>query len=145
MKLQIKTNVQADLDAVKKGFDETLFKSLSPPFPRVELKRFDGSSKGDVVSLELNFIFFKQLWTSEIVEESQDPNEWLFVDEGTQLPFFLRKWRHKHRVLKSDQGSVIVDDIEYAAGNLFFDCLLFPSLALQFLYRRPIYQRVFKK
>ena len=145
MKLQIKTNVQADLDAVKKGFDETLFKSLSPPFPRVELKRFDGSSKGDVVSLELNFIFFKQLWTSEIVEESQDPNEWLFVDEGTQLPFFLRKWRHKHRVLKSDQGSVIVDDIEYAVGNLFFDCLLFPSLALQFLYRRPIYQRVFKK
>ncbi len=60
MKITLRTPVAASLPAVWRGFDEPLFEKLSPPFPPVELVRFDGSHEGDVVSLELNFIFFNK-------------------------------------------------------------------------------------
>ena len=55
MNLTIETAVRQDYLKVKEGFDEKLFTRLSPPFPPVKLIKFDGSQKGDVVSLELNF------------------------------------------------------------------------------------------
>jgi ligand-binding SRPBCC domain-containing protein len=98
MKITIETPVNQDYLQVKEGFNETLFKKLSPPFPPVKLLRFDGSTKGDLVTLELNFIFFKQKWTSEIMEDQTTDKEFYFIDKGIELPFFLKKWTHKHHL-----------------------------------------------
>lgn len=89
MKIVIETPVEQGYLDVKSGFNESLFKSLSPPFPPVKLLRFDGSQKGDLVTLELNFIFFKQKWTSEIIDDKTTDLEFFFVDKGIQLPFFF--------------------------------------------------------
>ncbi|MCH7413129.1 hypothetical protein MM213_06520 [Belliella sp. R4-6] len=145
MDINIETKVEQDYLKVKEGFDETLFKKLSPPFPPVKLLRFDGSSKGDLVTLELNFIFFKQKWTSEITEDRTDEQEFYFIDEGTVLPFFLKSWRHKHRIIKSGEGSIIRDEISYSGPFGLMTLLLYPALYLQFLYRKPIYKKLFKK
>ncbi|MCS5490875.1 SRPBCC family protein [Algoriphagus limi] len=145
MKLQLETQVQQDYLTVKDGFDESLFKRLSPPFPPVKLLRFDGSKKGDVVSLELNFIFFKQKWTSDITEDHTDEKEFYFIDQGTELPFFLKKWTHKHRVIRKEEGSIIRDEIEFEGPNFLLTLLLYPALWVQFIYRKPIYRKIFRK
>ncbi|TFV95813.1 hypothetical protein E4S40_06210 [Algoriphagus kandeliae] len=145
MKLQLETHVQQDYLTVKDGFDESLFKRLSPPFPPVKLLRFDGSKKGDVVSLELNFIFFKQKWTSDITEDHTDEKEFYFIDQGTELPFFLKKWTHKHRVIRKEEGSIIRDEIEFEGPNFLLTFLLYPALWVQFVYRKPIYRKIFRK
>lgn len=145
MKLTLETQVEQDYLTVKDGFQEELFKKLSPPFPPVKLLRFDGSKKGDVVSLELNFIFFKQKWTSDITEDFTDDKEFYFIDQGSQLPFFLKKWIHKHRVISTDKGSLIRDEIDFEGPNGLLTTLLYPALWAQFLYRKPIYRRFFKK
>ena len=145
MKITIETPVEQDYLSVKAGFDETLFSKLSPPFPPVKLLRFDGSAKGDIVTLELNFIFFKQKWTSEITDDQTDEREFYFIDEGIELPFFLKTWRHKHRIIKNDTGSVIRDEITYQGPLGLMTLLLYPALYLQFLYRKPIYKKIFKK
>ncbi|MHA7130560.1 SRPBCC family protein [Algoriphagus namhaensis] len=145
MKLTISTPVEQDYLQVKAGFNETLFVKLSPPFPPVKLLRFDGSTTGDLVSLELNFLLFKQKWTSEIVEDSLDEQEFYFIDEGVQLPFFLKKWRHKHRILKAGSGTVILDEIDYEAPFFLLTWLLYPAMLLQFAYRKPIYKKLFKR
>ncbi|MCH7397660.1 hypothetical protein MM236_06655 [Belliella sp. DSM 107340] len=145
MDINIETKVEQDYLKVKEGFDETLFTKLSPPFPPVKLLRFDGSSKGDLVTLELNFIFFKQKWTSEITEDRTDEKEFYFIDEGTALPFFLKSWRHKHRIIKSGDSSIIRDEISYSGPFRLMTVLLYPALYLQFLYRKPIYKKLFKK
>lgn len=144
MKIAIETPVELGYLDVKSGFDAALFLQLSPPFPPVKLLRFDGSQKGNIVMLELNFGFFRQKWTSEITEESTTALEFYFIDEGIQLPFFLKKWRHRHRVISTGIGSIIRDEIEFEArvGSLSF--LLFPVLWLQFYYRKAIYRRYFK-
>ncbi|SFT76826.1 Ligand-binding SRPBCC domain-containing protein [Algoriphagus locisalis] len=143
MKINLSTQVNQDYLSVKNGFDETLFTKLSPPFPPVKLARFDGSEVGDLVSLELNFLLFKQNWTSEITESSTTESEYFFVDSGTKLPFFLKKWRHKHRIIKHGKNSIIRDEIEFSAPFGLATLLLYPAIYLQFLYRKPIYKKIF--
>lgn len=145
MKITIETPVEQGYLDVKSGFDDSLFKKLSPPFPPVRLLRFDGSQKGDLVSLELNFLFFKQKWTSEITDDKTTELEFYFIDQGIELPFFLKKWKHKHRVISSGIGSVIRDEIEFEAPFRWMTILLFPALWLQFAYRKPIYRKIFKR
>lgn len=145
MKIFIETPVEQDYLTVKAGFDQTLFTKLSPPFPPVKLLRFDGSKTGDLVTLELNFIFFKQKWTSKITDDQTDEKEFYFIDKGTTLPFFLKSWEHKHRIIKKGKGTIIRDEITYQGPFGLMTLLLYPALYLQFLYRKPIYKKLFKK
>jgi ligand-binding SRPBCC domain-containing protein len=143
MKITIETPVNQDYLQVKEGFNETLFRKLSPPFPPVKLLRFDGSTEGDLVTLELNFIFFKQKWTSEITEDQTTDKEFYFIDRGIELPFFLKKWSHKHRIVKDGENSMIRDEIDFQAPFRVLTWLLYPAMLLQFAYRKPIYKKIF--
>lgn len=144
MHLKLKTKVKQDYLSVKDGFDEKLFLSLNPPFPPVKLKEFGGCAKGDKVHLELNFIFFKQDWISDITFDNTSETVFEFIDEGTQLPFFLKYWKHHHIVERvDDNGSYIIDDIEFKSPFKLMDFILYPVLWLQFAYRKPIYKRLF--
>lgn len=143
MKLIVETVVAQNYLQVKEGFTESLFLKLNPPFPPVKLIRFDGSEIGDLVSLELNFLLFKQNWTSKITESQLTEREYFFVDEGIQLPFFLNSWKHKHRLVKNGNQCLIRDEITYQGPNKVITALLFPVLKGQFLYRKPIYQKLF--
>ncbi|WP_247235385.1 hypothetical protein [Telluribacter sp. SYSU D00476] len=144
MRLHIHTPVSAPIRKVWEGFDKSLFLKLSPPFPPVRLLRFDGSHKGDTVSLELNFFLFQEQWTSLITEQESDQEEIFFIDKGIKLPFFLKYWRHKHRLLRQGTGTVIADEIEYRTPFILFDYLMYPVFWAQFAYRKPIYRKVFQ-
>jgi len=143
MKLRIRTSVHQSYQQVWAGFDRNLFLRLNPPFPPVKVLRFDGCHKEDEVHLELNFLLFRQVWKSEIVDQQMSAEEIYFVDEGFQLPFFLKYWRHRHRILRRGSQAEIVDDISFRTPFFLFDYLLYPVLYLQFAYRRPIYRKVF--
>lgn len=145
MKLILKTNVKQSPQQVWAGFNQSLFEKLAPPFPRVRLLRFDGSTTGCIVAVELNFILFRQTWQSDITEHGETEQEIWFVDQGSQLPFFLKFWRHRHRLLQTETGTQIVDDIEYRTGSVAMDYLMFPLMWAQFKYRWPIYRRVFNE
>jgi ligand-binding SRPBCC domain-containing protein len=145
MKIVIETRVEADYLTVKEKFDENLFKALSPSFPKVKVVLFEGSSTGDKVSLEMDLLLFKQRWVSIIVDDATDEHEFFFIDEGEELPFFLGSWRHKHRVIKVDKGSVIRDEIQYTGRYFWMTPLLYPVLYAQFANRGPIYKKYFKK
>jgi len=145
MKLKIQTLVEQDLDTVWNGFTEELFLKLSPPFPPVNLLRFDGSIKGDKVILELNFILFKQVWESLITDNGSTEEEIFFIDKGIKLPFFLKTWNHRHRLIKAEEGTIIADEIEFTAPIPGMELLLYPTLWLQFAYRKPIYKSFFSK
>ncbi|TXE14621.1 SRPBCC family protein [Algoriphagus aquimarinus] len=143
MRLELSCQVNQDFLKVKAGFNESLFSKLSPPFPPVNLVRYDGSETGDMVSMELNFLFFKQKWTSKITDNHTDSKEYYFVDEGVELPFFLKRWKHKHRIIKEGASTIIRDEIEFKAPFGLLSLLLYPALYIQFAYRKPIYKKVF--
>lgn len=143
MRIQIKTEVQSDWKVVESLFNQDLFLKLNPPFPKVRLNRFDGCIKGDIVEMELNFIFWKDIWRSDITSNGSSDQGFDFVDEGAKLPFPFKYWRHHHKVEKSGDKSIIIDDITYKAINPFVTLALYPLLYLQFLYRKPVYKKTF--
>ncbi|MCS6822465.1 MAG: hypothetical protein NZ551_11445 [Microscillaceae bacterium] len=147
MRFVIKTRVSQPISQVFANFNEILFRKLAPPFLPIKLLRFDGCKKGDIVSLELNFILFRQIWTSYITDFQSRAEEIFFIDEGKQLPFFLKSWKHVHRiqaVAYQPMQSYIIDDITFQSPYRWLDLLLLPVLYLQFAYRKPIYKRLFK-
>lgn len=145
MKLKYITQVQQGPQQVMQGFDKDLFIKLSPPFPKVRVLTFGGSKKDDLVELELSFGLFKLKWTSKITDDFQSEDELYFIDEGILLPYPLKNWRHKHIIKKDRNGAKIIDDIEFQSQNKLIDTLIYPFLALQFIYRKPIYRKVFGK
>ena len=145
MRIQIKTEVRSDWKKVESLFNEDLFLKLNPPFPKVRLNRFDGCQKGDIVEMELNFILWKDRWRSDITSNSSNEDGFDFVDEGTKLPFPFKYWRHHHKVEKSENGSLIIDDISYKSLNSVLSLVLYPLLYLQFLYRKPVYKKTFSE
>ncbi len=144
MEIIIKTKVEQSIKEVWNGFNQSLLLKLSPPLPKVTIKKFDGSLKDDEVHLELDLIIFKQEWKSLITEDFQSDGEMYFIDEGTQLPFFIKYWKHKHLMQKSGKGTQIVDHINFKTPSVLLDFIFYPLLYFQFLYRKPIYQREFK-
>lgn len=143
MKINIQTPVNQSVTQVWEQFDDKLLMQLSPPFPPVKLISF-GQQIGDKVTLELNFFIIRQLWVSKITDSSISEDENYFIDEGTQLPFFLKYWKHKHRIVKDGSGSKIIDEIDFRTPTILTDYIFYPILYLQFLYRQPIYRKVFK-
>lgn len=143
MKLSLSTRVTGSAEQIKSGFNVSLFKALAPPFPRLNVKRFDGCKKDDLVELELDFITHKQNWVSLITYDQTTDQLFEFIDIGKELPFPFKKWKHHHLVEKTGTGSVISDNIEYSSGLIILDYLLFPLLFLQFVYRKPVYRKLF--
>ena len=143
MKIYIKTSVNQSLSQVWAGFDDSLFKKLAPPFPHVKVIRFDGCKVGDKVEVELNFIFFKQLWISEIVSQTIDLKQIYFIDKGIKLPFFLKNWQHKHLIVQQENHTEIIDDIDFDTPFWLTNYLMYPFMYLQFWYRKAVYQKVF--
>ena len=135
--------VASDVEAVKNGFNLDLFKELAPPLIQFKVDRFDGCSPGDEVHIRVGLGVMVK-WISEITEEiSNADQEWYFIDEGVKMPFPLVKWKHIHRVVKSDQGSTIIDDINFSCGNSITDKIMRPILKKQFSGRAAIYKKVF--
>jgi ligand-binding SRPBCC domain-containing protein len=143
MRIRIRTTVNQDHRKVWKGLNRELFLKLAPPFPPFKLLRFDGTETGGLVSLELDFIFFKQKWVSEIKEHGEDELGLYFVDHGVELPFFLKKWNHHHGILKKGKKTILVDDIHYETPWILVDWFIYPLMFLQFAYRIPIYKKSF--
>lgn len=144
MHINIKTFVKKSPKEVFEKFDRDLFIKLKPPGIGLKILQFDGCKEGDVVQLELNFGFFRQRWKSLITEFFQDENQIYFIDEayGKDLPFFLKDWKHKHIISKTDNGSAIIDDINYKAP-FGLNLLTYPAVYFQMLFRKPVYKKEF--
>ncbi|MEN7551434.1 hypothetical protein AAG747_26190 [Rapidithrix thailandica] len=144
MKFKVKTAVPQPLVKVWQKFDDQLLQQLTPPYPILRLLRYEGNHTGDLIILELDFVLFKQRWKSQVVNFKLDNQYIAFTDQGIQLPFFLSTWQHTHQLEQtSKQHTIITDEVEYHTPMLVLDYLLYPLLFCLFLYRRPIYKRIF--
>lgn len=147
MRIVIKTKVEQDYKTVFSRFDKDLFLALKPPFLPLTLRQFDGSMKGDEVKIRLGKGFLSQDWDALIIEQQENSDEIFFIDKGTKLPFFLKTWEHKHRILNlKSHNSEIIDDIQYTTPlGKIMDLIFYPVLYIQFWIRRPVYRKYFSK
>lgn len=145
MRILIKTNVEQDYKTVYGKFDVNLFMKLKPPFIGIKVKRFDGCIKGDEIHIEINTLGIKQDWNGLITDNGEYNEEMYFIDVGSKLPYYIKSWKHLHRIIKNGDSSIIVDDINYKTPNIMLDILSYPVMFFQFFYRKPVYKSYFRK
>ena len=144
MNIQLKTKVDGNYKSIMQRFDRKLFEALKPKNAKMKIVEFTGSKKGDLVHLQF-LSPIKAEWISKIIEDGENENEAYFIDEGTQLPFPLSFWKHKHIVRKiDDNSSYIIDDITFEGPNIFFSLLLYPAIYIGFYPRKKVYKSYFK-
>ena len=145
MRLLIRSAVDTPFERVQQNFDRELFEALLPPPFVATLARYDGSVPGDEVHIQFH-LPWRSLWISRITESEHSAGSFHFIDEGIQLPFGLRKWRHQHGVVKIDEHKTqIIDDIRFSTNNKILDVLTWPLLFLAFYPRKWQYKSFFKK
>lgn len=140
MNITLRSKVNGELTTVYNRFDDNLFRYLLPP--GAQLIEFGGSKKGDIVHLKLPIA---GEWISEITENGSSDNTCYFIDEGRKLPFPLKKWKHKHILHRSRNGTIIEDNMSFSTGNIVADILFYPILFFSFLPRSWQYKSYFKK
>ena len=145
MRLLIRSIVATPFEQVQKNFDKELFEALLPPPFVARLVRYDGSVPDDEVHMQFH-LPWRSLWISRITHSEQTATTFHFIDEGIQLPFGLRKWKHQHGVIKIDAHKTqIIDDIHFSTGNKILDLLTLPLMFLAFYPRKWQYKSFFKK
>ncbi len=143
MKIRLTTPLNRDYKEVYQLFNQELFEFLSPVFPKIQVKRFDGSEKGDFIHLKFGFPLYKK-WVSEITEADINSERCYFIDEGRELPPGIVYWKHKHIVKKTGENSCeIIDDIEFKSWNPIFSRIFYPVLYLSFSPRKELYKKFF--
>lgn len=145
MIVTLKTKVKGNYKKVMEAFDIDLFEALKPVGANMEIVEFTGSKKGDKVHLRFNNPV-RMEWISVITEDGADDKEAYFIDQGTEIPFPLCSWRHKHIVKRiSASESEIIDQMEYEGVNKFWTLVLKPALYLAFYPRKKVYKRYFNR
>lgn len=146
MQIKVKTYVKPALEDVYARFDKRLFEALKPRFPKLSIERFDGNEAGSTVRLTLDFILVKQTWESLITYFHANETEVVFVDTGVIMPLGIKKWEHRHMVVKSQKGGTkIIDHIFYSSGFFLWDWMLYPVFLKMFKDRQPVYISYFNK
>lgn len=139
---RIQTPIAASMEHVWAQFDKSLLLKISPPFPKVNIRRFDGCLKGDEVELEINLFGLQILWTSHITESAETPEKIYFIDEGRIVPFGIHTWKHVHSIIATGKDTCLVEDfVTYQTKFTILDYLLFPMLWGMMVYRKPFYQK----
>lgn len=143
MEIRNKTKVKQSYEEVFAALDAEIFVRLAPPFPKVSLLKFEGCKKGDKIDIQLGFGLFKKIWKGEIVHFEHTAEHILFVDEGIQMPFGLKSWKHRHWFKKDGEGTIIEDHITYTTNNKVLDVLVYPQFKSLILWRKPVYKKLF--
>lgn len=144
MQIKVKTPVRESRSKVWSAFNRELFLALAPPYPKVELLRFDGCSVNDEVHLLLKLGFAQLPWNARIVDEGSTETTTYFIDKGIVLPFPLQRWVHVHLIEDSSCGCTITDEVTFTSGNGLVDLLIYPFLFPTIYFRKFIYRRIFK-
>lgn len=125
-------------------FDENLFKALNPWFMPMKVELFEGCLPGNRVIVSLGVKFISAQWISEITSFEKNENEIFFIDIGKKLPFPLKLWEHKHRIVSTSLNQCkIIDEITYQSYCKLLDKILKPLMLLQFGCRKKIYTKFF--
>lgn len=145
----VETPVKGHFVEVFSRMNRNLFNILQPPGVPVTLERYDGEQPGDQIVVVLHLpLLPPQRWQTQITAREILPNEAYFTDAsgpGDALPFFLARWQHRHRIVSDGpERSRIRDEVSFEGPRWLPDWLLLPVLWLQFVWRKPQYQKYFK-
>lgn len=79
-------------------------------FPKITIVSHNGTKKGSVTELDLNFFLFRKKWalTYTDVEEGK-----YFTDHSNTVPFPFKSWEHTHSFIEVGDETVMIDKVKF--------------------------------
>ena len=113
-KITLSSTFNANFREVKENFNKNLFEYLLPKIPPMKIEKYEGNNLGNEIHLSIA----KNKWISVISDIQDQSDEYSFTDTGKSLPYPLKQWNHKHRIVKLNENEVaIIDEIEFRCSN----------------------------
>ncbi|WP_444685662.1 SRPBCC family protein [Alkalicoccus luteus] len=108
------TIIDKPLQEVWDFFQATENLAAITTFPEITVKGSERSEEGAEIELQMNFYAAKLSWKSRISEVSE-PN--YFIDEGIEVPFPFKVWRHVHAFKTEPDGRTkMIDMVQFDAS-----------------------------
>jgi len=122
--------------------DAFQLETLTPPLLRFEVVTPPPIviRAGTLIDYRLRLHGIPIRWQSEI-SEWEPPSR--FVDRQTRGPY--RLWRHEHRFVECDKGTLVIDHVDYrvTGGRLVNRLLVAPDLRRIFVFRMQKLEELF--
>lgn len=116
------SSINADFKKVSSGFNIELFNYLAPSFPKIEVTKFEGIQKEDLIQLKIKIGIKTLNWSGKITHFEKNQQKLYFVDIGTSLPFPFKSWKHHHLILNNGHNkTIIVDKVEHEMISPLFN------------------------
>lgn len=146
MEFEVVTRVEGTLPEIRGRFTEALFRFVIPPGTKIKFLDFGGCNPGNELRMELKLLgVLPQSWHNLITEMHEDARSWSFTDEGLQVPFPIRNWKHRHLVEQIEPGICLIrDQIRFSTSPKWLAFLMLPVLRLPFVLRKAKYQEFFR-
>lgn len=123
-------------------FDFDLLRELSPPLMKPHALIYEGNRPGSRIHFRLATPSGVKNWIGKIDGYGESENEIWFSDEGIEIPFGIKTWKHKHRLMKTDYGTIIRDEVEVEFIRPWTALFKLPGIWLQFIYRKTLYEKI---
>ena len=126
------------LDVIRSFHDLRLVEFLIAGQP-IRINLWEGIDNNKKASFSFWFFGWK---TMNVVHEKYliGKDHLYFEDRGTELPFGLNLWQHKHTVKPYDNGTVIVDTVLMDDSTPIKKFWIYPIMIFPILIRRVTYK-----
>jgi hypothetical protein len=126
------------LDVIRSFHDLRLVEFLIAGQP-IRINLWEGIDNNKKASFSFWFFGWK---TMNVVHEKYliGKDHLCFEDRGTELPFGLNLWQHKHTVKPYDNGTVIVDTVLMDDSTPIKKFWIYPIMIFPILIRRVTYK-----
>tara|TARA_Y100000590_G_scaffold460227_1_gene619102 strand:- start:455 stop:895 length:441 start_codon:yes stop_codon:yes gene_type:complete len=109
----------------------------------IKIINWEGIKNNDEAFFKLWFFGWKNFKVKHINYKFND-KELTFIDYGTELPFGLKSWEHKHILENSRNGIRIIDSLKINHGKKIIGLILYPILIFPIVTRKILYKIYFK-
>ena len=118
---------------------------LTPPQIRIKIEKLSEIKMGEGTSIHVTlklFRFLKFRWITKITQWKPPEN---FIDTQPKGPY--KSWKHTHNFVPKDNGTLIVDHVEYIVPGWIFEPIIFKlivrrNLVALFEHRQKTYKQI---
>ena len=124
---------------VIQSFHDKKFVDYLISYQPVKINSWNGIEKGKVASFSFWFFGWKNM---KVIHDGYEVSESYlhFEDKGLELPFGLMSWKHHHKVLDHEKGTLIIDHISVESGSSIKKYVIFPIMLIPIFIRKITYK-----
>jgi len=140
--VEFKVTIDKPLEAVKAAFLDNDCKLMNKLLPfGCGILKFKGIRRRAIISVYT--WFFKTYHFKIVMCNSTDALYYFHIINENDLPFGIKLWTNRYKIVKTKTGCEIINAVEYTSKNSVLDRILSVFINMMFIMRKLKYKLFF--